>query len=358
MKPGPVNIFDFESLAKEKIHPMAFDYYFGGAGDEITLRRNHSAFDEIFLKYRVLVDVSRRDLSTEVLGSRISFPVMIAPTAFQRLAHPEGEIATVKAGGAEGTIMILSALANTSVEEVVKNSTGPVWFQLYVYKDREATKDLIRRVEEAGCTALVLTVDAPLVGTRERDIKNEFRLPEGLSVENLNAAGMGKVEGSSGASGLAAYFSSMIDQSLNWKDIEWLRSVTKLPVLLKGIACAEDAKLAHNSGVEGIVVSNHGGRQLDTCRATIEVLPEVVDAVSGKMEILVDGGIRRGTDIVKAIALGAKAVLAGRPVLWGLAHDGENGVRQVLQILRNEFDLAMALCGCRSVGEITKNLIA
>lgn len=353
----PVNLFDFESLAKEKLSQMAYDYYASGACDEITLKRNHTAYDEIFLKYRVLVDVSKRNLSTHILGQKISFPVMIAPTAFHRLAHSEGEIATAKAASSEGTIMILSTLSNTSVEEVVKSSAGPVWFQLYVYKDREATKELIQRAENAGCKAIVLTVDAPLIGIRERDVRNEFKLPEGLSVKNMSASGLEKVGGSENNSGLAEYFSSMLDQSLNWKDIEWLRSVTKLPVILKGIACKEDAELAVKNGADGIVVSNHGGRQLDTCRPTIEVLPEVSDAVSGKTVIMIDGGVRRGTDVIKALALGAQSVLLGRPVLWGLAYDGENGVKRVLQLLRQEVDLAMALCGCKNIKEISKELI-
>ena len=353
----PVNLFDFESLAKEKLSVMAYDYYAGGACDEITLRKNHTAYDKIFLKYRVLVDVSKRDLKTNILGQEISFPVMIAPTAFHRLAHLEGELATARAAGSEGTIMILSTLSNTAVEDVVKSTAGDVWFQLYVYKDKGATRELIQRVERAGSKAIVLTVDAPLIGVRERDVRNEFKLPEGLSVKNMSAAGLEKVGGAKNNSGLAEYFSSMLDQSLSWKDVQWLRSITKLPIILKGIACKEDAILAVDNGADGIVVSNHGGRQLDTCRATIEVLPEVADAVSGKTLILVDGGVRRGTDVVKALALGAKAVLLGRPVLWGLAYNGESGVKNVLQLLKNEIDLAMALCGCRSVNEISKELI-
>jgi 4-hydroxymandelate oxidase len=353
-----INISDFEKLAKKKLPKMAYEYYASGACDEITLRRNCEAYNEICLKYRVLVDVSKRDTSVTILGEKISFPVMIAPTAFQRMANKDGELATARAASAENTIMVLSTLSNTSVEDVAKAAAKPLWFQLYIYKDRKATKDLIQRVEQSGFTALVLTVDAPLIGIRECDERNEFRLPRRLSVQNMNISGFGKVTSFSGQSGLAAYFSSMLDQSLTWKDIEWLRNVTKLPLILKGIACKEDAMQAVESGADGIVVSNHGGRQLDTCRATIEVLPEVSEAVSGKIMVLVDGGVRRGTDIIKAIALGAEAVLVGRPVLWGLAYGGENGVRRVLQILKKEFDLAMALCGCTKVNEISKGLIA
>jgi 4-hydroxymandelate oxidase len=353
----PVNLSDFESLAKEKLSAMAYDYYSGGACDEITLRRNQSAYREILLKYRVLADVSKRNLSAEVLGQKISFPVLIAPTAFQGMAHPDAECATARASSAEDTIMILSTLSNSPVEEVVKAAKGALWFQLYVYRDRGATKELVQRVEKAGCKAIVVTVDAPYLGIREKEVRSGFRLPDGLSVKNMDASGMGMVSASEGGSGLAAYFASQLDPSLSWKDIGWLRSITGLPLVLKGISCKEDVILAAQNDIDAVVISNHGGRQLDTCRASIEVLPEAAESAGGKMEILVDGGVRRGTDIIKALALGAKAVLIGRPVLWGLAYDGENGVRKVLQILRQEFDLAMALCGCSSVENIKQELI-
>lgn len=353
----PITISDFESLAKEKLTQMAYDYYSSGANSEVTLKENCDAYQRIFLKYRVLIDVSKRDLSTEVLGNKISMPVMIAPTAFHRMAHDEGEVAVARAAGAADTIMILSTLSNSEVEQVVKASAKPVWFQLYVFKDREITRDLIKRAEAAGCKALVLTVDAPLLGTRERDVRNRFDLPEGITVKNLETVFKEKLP-KKDDSGIASYVAAYLDASLNWKDIEWLRSITKLPLLIKGIACKEDAILSVDHGADGIVVSNHGGRQLDTCRATIDVLPEVADAVHGKIEILIDGGVRRGTDVIKAIALGAKAVLIGRPVIWGLALNGENGVKAVLEIFRKELDLAMALCGCDSVKKISKDLIA
>ena len=352
-----VNITDYEKLAKEKLTQMAYDYYSSGANDEITLRENIDAYKRIFLKYRVLVDVSNIDMSTEVLGQKISMPLMIAPTAFHKMAHADGETAVAKAAGNAGTIMILSTLSNSDVEDVVKASSGPVWFQLYVYKDREVTKDLVKRAEKAGCKAIVLTVDAPFLGTRERDVRNNFTLPDGLSVKNLLPVKKGNLP-LSNESNLSGYVQEHLDPSLSWKDVEWLRSITNLPVLIKGIACKEDALIAVEHGAAGIVVSNHGGRQLDTCRATIDVLPEVVDAVQGKTEILLDGGIRRGTDILKAVALGAKAVLIGRPVIWGLTADGENGVKSVLGIFRKEFHLAMALCGCDSVDKIKREFIA
>lgn len=352
----PINIYDFEIIARDKLTQTAYDYYRSGSFDEITLSENCEAFKRIFLKYRVLTDVSKRDLSAEVLGQNISMPLIIAPTAFHKMAHPDGEVATAKAAGDAGTIMILSTLSNSDVEDVVKATSGPVWFQLYVYKDREVTKELVERITKAGCKALVLTVDAPMLGTRERDVRNRFNLPEGLSVKNLLPLNKDKLPVMDD-SGLAGYIQKYLDPSLSWRDIDWLKSITNLPIIIKGIACKEDAELSVLHGADGIVVSNHGGRQLDTCRATIDVLPEVSDTVNEKIEIMLDGGIRRGTDILKAVALGAKAVLVGRPVLWGLAADGQKGVSSVLSILKKEFDIAMALCGCDSVKKITKELI-
>jgi 4-hydroxymandelate oxidase len=353
----PLNVFDFETLAREKLPQMAYDYYASGAHDEITLAENHAAYDRIRLLHRVLVDVGRRNLATTVLGRRVSMPILIAPTAFHCMAHPEGEIATVRAAGAAETIMVLSTLSNTAVEDVMAAASGPVWFQLYIYRDRGATQALVRRVQQAGCSALVVTVDAPLLGRRERDVRNRFQLPRGLSVKNLQPAGMADLPKETPDSGLAAYFASLLDQTPTWKDIEWLRSITELPVLLKGIVRTDDAIRAVEHGAAGIVVSNHGGRQLDTSPATITVLPGIAEAVAGRIEVLMDGGVRRGTDVVKAIALGAKAVLVGRPILWGLAADGERGVARVLEILRFELDLAMALCGCATVNDIGRDLV-
>ena len=354
----PVNLFEFEELAKQKLPAMAFDYYYGGSCDEITLKENRTAYNRIRLKQRALANVGTRDLSTAVLGEKLSFPVLTAPMAFQCMAHPTGEIGITKACSSEGIINILSTLSTTAVEDVVKASSTPVWFQLYVYRDREATRELVQRVVSAGCKALVVTVDAPLLGKRERDVHNNFILPEELEAKNMSAALSGAGKSHEEGSELAGYFASELDPSLRWKDVEWFKSIAgNLPVMLKGITCGEDAELAVEHGVDGIIVSNHGGRQLDTCRATIDILPEVIVAAEGKIEILIDGGIRRGTDIIKALALGAKAVLLGRPMLWGLAIDGENGARKVLQILRKEFDLAMALCGCRNVKEISRGLI-
>lgn len=252
----------------------------------------------------------------------------------------------------------MSTLSNTRMEDVAKVSTGPRWFQLYVYRDRGVTRSLVQRAEAAGFTALESTVDAPLLGQREADVRNHFHLPDGLTAANLVAPELDHVPDVAGQSGLAAYITHLLDDNLTWRDVEWLWSITKLPVLVKGVSRGDDAKHAVESGAAGVIVSNHGGRQLDTARPTIRALPEVVEAVAGRADVLIDGGIRRGTDVLKALALGARAMQVGRPVLWGLAVDGEAGLRHVLELLRAEFDLAMALCGCRSVAEITRDLIA
>jgi isopentenyl diphosphate isomerase/L-lactate dehydrogenase-like FMN-dependent dehydrogenase len=352
-----VNVFDFEAAARTKLPKVAYDYYASGASDEITLRENHAAYERIKLKPRVLRDISKRDLTTTVLGQTISMPILVAPTAFHRMAHPEGEVATARATGKAGTIMILSTLSTSSIEEIMSEATATTWFQLYAYKDRGATMSLVQRAESAGCTAIALTVDAQIWGRRERDVKNRFRLPKGLSIKNLLTTGKDQFPKGEAGSGLAAYVSWQFDPALSWKDVDWLCTHTKLPVLLKGVLHPEDARLAIEHGAAGVIVSNHGARQLDTVPATVEVLSEIVEAVEGKIEVLVDGGIRRGTDVVKAIAVGAKAVGVGRPIIWGLAIDGEQGVKRVLDILRKEFELAMQLCGYASVQEITPELI-
>lgn len=351
-----VSVFDYEAAARKSLPKMAFDYYSSGANDEITLRDNHAAYERIRLKPRVLKDISRRDTGITLYDEPISMPILVAPTAFHRMAHPEGEVAVARAAGKAGTIMILSTLSTSSIEEVTAEATGPVWFQLYVYRDREATKSLIQRAEAAGCKAIALTVDAQIWGRRERDIKNRFRLPEGLSIKNL-ISGSGQFPDDETGSGLAKYVSWQFDPALSWKDVDWLCATTKLPVLLKGVLHPEDARAAIDHGASGIIVSNHGGRQLDTVPATIDALPAIVQAVDGRIDVLIDGGIRRGTDILKAIALGAKAVGVGRPIIWGLALDGEDGVRRVLDLLRKDFELAMRLCGYTSVREISDDSI-
>jgi 4-hydroxymandelate oxidase len=354
-----LNLRELEELAREKLSPMAYAYYASGALEETTLRENVAAWARIALHYRVLVDVSNRDLSTTVLGARVSMPVLVAPTAFHKLACDAGEIATARAAAAEGTVMCLSSLSNTAVEDVCAAGAGcPVWFQLYVYRDRAATAALVARAEAAGASAIVLTVDAPVLGRRERDVRNEFHLPEGLRIENMSAvAGHGDVALRSSASGLAAYFAEKLDPSLAWKDVAWLRSVTRLPVVVKGLVRADDACRAVDHGASAIVVSNHGGRQLDGSPSTASVLGPIADAVQGRIEVLVDGGVRRGADVLRALALGARAVLVGRPILWGLATAGEEGARAVLATFRGELDQAMALAGCASVAHATRDLL-
>lgn len=359
---NPVNLEDYRTLAHQKLTKSAYDYYASGAHDQYTLERNKLAFRELSLYYKVLVDVSNREQSTSVLGQQISMPVILAPTAFHGLSHPEGELATARAAAAAKTIMILSTLSNMPLENVSQAATHGLWFQLYFYKDRGATKALIERAERAGAKALVLTVDAPYLGCREADVRNRFQLPEHLQVVNLLADGAPDSEAlaqlpDSKGSGLAAYFASLIENALSWKDLEWIKSVSKLPLLVKGIVRPDDAVRALEHGADGIVVSNHGGRQLDTSPATIEALPRIAQIIDGRLPILLDGGIRRGTDIIKALALGANAVLVGRPILWGLAARGEEGVGEVLELLRKELDLGMALCGTPTISDIGLDLL-
>jgi 4-hydroxymandelate oxidase len=354
---GALNTRELEQLARERLSAVAFDYYASGAHDEHTLRDNVEAWARIPLHYRVLVDVSARDTTTTVLGTNVAMPVLVAPTAFHKLACANGELATARAASRAGTVMILSSLSNTRVEDVCAVATGPVWFQLYVYRDRGATAALVARAESAGARALVLTVDAPLLGRRERDVRNRFHLPPGLSVENMSAEGHGIVELQEAESGLAAYVATKLDPSLGWKDVAWLRTITRLPVLVKGVVRPDDALRAIDHGASGVVVSNHGGRQLDGSPPTASVLGPIADAVAGRIEVLVDGGVRRGTDVLRAVALGARAVLLGRPILWGLAVGGEEGAYGVLETMREELDQAMALAGCAGLGAVTRDLV-
>ncbi len=351
------NLFELEMKARELLPEVSYDYCAGGANDESTLRENLIAYGRITLLPRMLVDVSERNMATTALGEPVSMPILIAPTSFQGLAHPEGEVATAKAAGAAKTLMTMSTLSTFSIEEVMGVATGPVWFQLYVLKDRAISASLVKRAEASGCKAIVFTVDAPLLGRRERDVRNQFKIPNDFSLRNLLPGGLQQVPDGTAGSELALSIASLFDPALTWKDVEWLAGITKLPVLVKGILRSDDALLAVKHGASGVIVSNHGARQLDTTPATISVLPEIVDAVAGKLEVYVDGGIRRGTDVLKAIACGARAVFIGRPVLWGLASGAEAGVRYVLEMLRQEFDLAMALSGCPTLGSITRDLI-
>jgi 4-hydroxymandelate oxidase len=352
-----INLNDIERKAAEQISHNAHEYYVGGGADEITIAENKRAFQEIALLPRVLRDVSQRSLTASLLGQTFAMPIGIAPTAMQRLAHADGELATARAAAAMNVPMILSTTSTIALEDVASVKGAPLWFQIYVYKDREATREMAARAAASGYKALVLTVDTPYLGKREREIRVGFHLPPNLELPNFRAIGATSVDVVKQGSGLAQHFMDNIDPALTWKDVEWLRTVSGLPVVVKGILRSDDATMAAEHGAAGIIVSNHGGRQVDTALATIRALPAIAEAVENRLDIMLDGGVRRGTDVLKALALGAKAVFLGRPILWGLGYDGEQGVTRVLEILRDEFDLTMALCGCRSVAEITRDLL-
>lgn len=357
-----VCVEDFEKEAKKVLPKAVYDYYRSGADEQNTLADNVAAFKRWHLVPRVLRDVSKVDLSVSVLGQKLSMPLCVAATAMQRMAHPEGETATARACRAVGTGMMLSSWATSTIEEVMSAITaspgGVLWLQLYIYKDRELTLSLVRRAEEAGYKAIFVTVDTPYLGRRWDDMRNRFKLPSHLSMSNFSSASLAFSEGNYGNdSGLAVYVAKAIDPTLCWDDITWLKKHTHLPVIVKGVLNGEDAVQAVNYGVDGILVSNHGARQLDGVPATLDVLEEVVKAVQGRCDVYLDGGVRRGTDVLKALALGAKAVFIGRPVLWGLACQGEQGVTEVLELIKEELRLAMALSGCRSVSEVSRSLV-
>jgi isopentenyl diphosphate isomerase/L-lactate dehydrogenase-like FMN-dependent dehydrogenase len=344
----PCNVWDYERLAEQVLDPGAFGYFAGGADDEQTLRENVEAYRRWHLRPRVLTGVDRASSATTVLGTEVSMPVLVAPVAFQRMAHPDGELGTARAAEAAGTIMVLSTLATSTPADVAAAApNGKRWFQIYCFQDPGITRALIDQAVDAGFEALVLTVDAPRLGRRERDLRTGFVIPAEVTVPSFAAAVGGP------APGTPADMFSLMDASVGWHDLEQLASETDLPVLVKGILTGEDARLAREHGAAAVVVSNHGGRQLDGVSATLDALPEVVAAVEGRIEVLVDGGIRRGTDVLKAIALGARAVLAGRGVIWGLAVDGERGAARVLELLREEIELALVLVGCESPDALT-----
>ncbi len=319
------NAADFEAIARDKLDEGAYGYFAGGAGDERTLRDNIEAYARRRLRPRVLVDVSGASAATTVLGTEVTMPLLVAPVAFQRVAHPDGEPATARAVAAAGTVMCLSTLATASAQEVAEAAPdGARWFQLYCFSDRGVTQDLVDQAVEGGYRAIVLTVDAPLLGRRERDLRTGFAIPEHLEVPSFARAIGGRREAT-----LQEMF-ALLDQSLTWRDVETLADMSPLPVVVKGVVTPEDARLAVDHGAGAIVVSNHGGRQLDGTPATLDALPDVVEAVDGRVEVYVDGGVRRGADVAVAVALGARAVLIGRPVVWALTAGGEAGVSRLL----------------------------
>jgi isopentenyl diphosphate isomerase/L-lactate dehydrogenase-like FMN-dependent dehydrogenase len=345
----PVNIADYERLAADRLPEGPLGYYAGGAGDERTLRANVAAYARHALRPRVLVDVSDVSTATTVLGAEIAMPVIVAPVALQKMAHAEGECGMARAAADAGTIMTLSTIATATPREVAAAAPGaPRWFQVYVFKDRGVTRSMVDEAIDCGYSALALTVDAPRAGRRERDVRTGFSVPDDVDMPAVTAA-----VGHTGRITVQEVF-SLVDPALTWKDLEQLVSDSPVPVVLKGVQTAEDARLACEHGAAGIVVSNHGGRQLDTVEATIDLLPECVEAVGGRIEVLVDGGIRRGTDVLVALALGARAVLVGRPALWGLAVGGEAGARHVLEILRSEIELGQVLLGAPDPGAVTR----
>jgi 4-hydroxymandelate oxidase len=355
---NPINLDDYEQLARERLPQMVFEYFFGGAGDELTVRENRLGWQRLRFRPRVLVDVATRDLSTTVLGQRIAFPVLTAPCAFNALAHPEGELAVARATTSAGLIQVVSTAGTYTLEEVAAAApSGARWFQLYCYRDREVTQWLVQRAVKAGYRALCLTVDAPLVGRRERDTRNCFGLPPGMTWKNLERVGLERMDRRETGSALVQYISEIWDASLTWDAVGWLRGLSALPLVIKGILTADDARRAVDHGASAIVVSNHGGRQLDGTITTSEALTEIAPAVGDDVEILVDGGIRRGSDILKALALGARAVLIGRPYLWALAANGQAGVEHMLGLLREELDLDMALAGRPTIGSIDATLV-
>ncbi|XP_065210958.1 uncharacterized protein Hao [Planococcus citri] len=348
---------DFQEYAFRTLPKKVLDYYRSGSCQQKTLHNNREAFDRLRIRPRMLIDASKIETSSEVLGCKVQIPFGIAPSAMQKLAHPEGEIGNAKAIGQLGGIYILSTLSTTSLEDVAAATPNTTkWFQLYVYKDRELTKKVVQRAEKAGYKALVLTVDANVFGLRYADMKNNFDLPPHLKLANFDGL-ISKIEKAENTSGLNSYCNQLFDQSISWNDVQWLQKITKLPVVLKGILTAEDAIVAVEHGVSAIIVSNHGGRQLDTAPASIEALPEIVRAVGNKVDVLFDGGIQYGTDIFKALALGAKMVFIGRAALWGLAYGGEKGVHKLLKILENELTTTMGLTGCQKVKDIKKEMI-
>ena len=351
---APLNVWDYERLAEERLGPGAWSYFAGGADDERTLRWNLEAYARWQLRPRILCDVTSVDTATTVLGTQVSLPVLVAPVAFQRMAHADGEAATARAAASAGTVMCLSTIATATPADVDAAAPGaPRWFQLYVFKDWGLTSALVEQAVEAGHSALVLTADTPYLGRREGPLRTGFEIPDDVRIPAVDTARGGGLQPFS----LHEHF-DLFSPAVSWRDVERLTDLSGLPVVVKGVLTAEDARLACEHGAAAIAVSNHGGRQLDGVPGTLDALPEVVEAVEGRVEVYLDGGIRRGTDVAKALALGARATLAGRAVLWGLAVDGEDGARRVLELLRDEIRLALSLLGCTSPAEIRREHVA
>ncbi len=350
---GCICLADFEPLAKAKMTAQSWEYVCAGAGDEITVRWNEEAYRRIRLKPRILVDVSKLDTRVNLFGQEHAFPILLAPVAAQKLMHPQGELASARGASAAGATMVVSSFANTSLEDVAAVAKSSLWFQLYAQTDHGFTRELVQRAEAAGYRALCLTVDTATTGARNREARAAVKL---LPIPNF-AKFTGAGNDVSLHTGSQDVFKSVLDASMSWKEVEWLRSFAQIPLVLKGVLNPDDAELAAKHGVSGIIVSNHGGRNLDTLPATIDALPQVAEKVAGRMLVFVDGGIRRGTDVLKALALGASAVFIGRPYIYGLGAAGEAGVSQIIRILQREFQMAMALTGRTNVAGIDRSLI-
>jgi len=354
--PGSVdkalNIWDLKAMAKERLTEGHFAAIAGGAGDEITVRWNREGFDKIRLRPKVLIDPTQIDTSTTLFGQELAYPVLLGPTGGHRSTHPDGELATARGANHANATMVLSTFTSTAIEEVVQVATQPLWFQLYVMRDRPFNRDLVLRAQAAGAKAVCVTVDTATTGPRNRQTRGRQRSsPSG-------GGGQPLLQGMKRSTSVESdIFSASREPNLTWKDIDWLRSFTQVPLLLKGILDAEDAERAIQEGVDGLIVSNHGGRNLDTSQATIDALPEIVEKVDGRIPVLIDGGIRRGTDVFKALALGAKAVLIGRPYRYGLAAGGAPGVSRVLEILRRELEMTMASTGRTSIAQIDRSVL-
>lgn len=358
---GIVTLADHEQHARQQLDDNAWAYFSGGAADEITLRANRSAWDALALWPRVLRPLAGGHTRVTLLGHTLAHPILLAPIAAQRLAHPDGELAMAYAAAALGAGVVLSTQASASLESIAEAvrpdpGRGPLWFQLYLQHDRGFTQALVARAEAAGYEALVLTVDAPTSGARDRERRAGFRLPPGVG--HVNLAGLQPLPAPPLSPGQSALFDRLLHHAPTWDDVAWLQSITRLPIVLKGVLHPADARQAISLGAAGLIVSNHGGRTLDTAPATAHALPRVVQAVQGAVPVLVDGGIRRGTDVLKAIALGASAVLVGRPAVWGLANAGAAGVAHVLRLLRDELEIAMALTGCATLADASPDLVA
>jgi 4-hydroxymandelate oxidase len=350
-----LSISDFQEAARRRMSHMAYEYVEGGAADEITLRWNQEALQRLRICPRVLTDVSRIDTRLTVLDQQQPVPILLAPTGYHATIHPDGELATARGAGRAGTTLVVSTSATTTIEDVARVATGPLWFRLYMQPEREFTADLVRLAEAAGCRALCVAVDSPVAGPQNRIQRARFALPAGIEAPMNPLANRQRRSTSTTGGGVEPF---RIRYPATWADISWLKSLTRLPVLLKGILHPADAEMAVSAGVDGIIVSNHGARNLDTAPATIEVLPAIVDRVAGRIPVLMDGGIRRGTDVLKALALGANATLGGRPYLYGLAAAGAEGVTKVVEILRTELEMAMALTGCATIAAIGRSHVS